>query len=43
VAVIGFTPSGAVVAEDVRNLQSWTGHEGPDYLGGSSFLPFLPS
>ena len=24
---IGLTPSGAVAAEDVRNLQSWTGHE----------------
>ena len=27
VAGIGFTPSGPVVAEDVRNLQRWTGHE----------------
>ena len=26
-ASIGFTPSGPVVAEDVRNLQSWTGHQ----------------
>ena len=25
-ASIGFTPSGPVVAEDVRNLQNWTGH-----------------
>ena len=23
---IGSTPSGAVVAEDVRDLQNWTGH-----------------
>ena len=28
-AGIGFTPSGPVVAEDVRDLQSWTGHEAP--------------
>ena len=27
VAGIGFTPSGPVVAEDVRNLQNWTGHQ----------------
>ena len=26
-ASIGFTPSGPVVAEDVRNLQHWTGHQ----------------
>ena len=26
-ARIGFTPSGPVVAEDVRNLQNWTGHQ----------------
>ena len=26
-ASIGFTPSGPVVAEDVRNLQNWTGHQ----------------
>src|SRR5450631_4621299 len=26
VAAIGITPSGTVVAEDIRNLQSWTGH-----------------
>jgi hypothetical protein len=24
---IGFTPSGPVVAEDVRNLRRWTGHQ----------------
>ena len=28
VAAVGFTPSGTVVAEDVRNLQSWTAHAG---------------
>src|SRR5204862_5493534 len=27
VAAVGLTPSGAVVAENIRNLQSWTGHE----------------
>ena len=26
-ASIGFTPSGPVVAEDVRNLQNWMGHQ----------------
>ena len=26
-AGIGFTPSGTVRAEDIRNLQNWTGHE----------------
>jgi hypothetical protein len=26
-AAIGLTPSGAVVAEDIRNLQSWTEHK----------------
>ena len=26
VAAVGIAPSGPVVAEDVRNLQSWTGH-----------------
>jgi hypothetical protein len=23
---VGVAPSGTVVAEDIRNLQSWTGH-----------------
>ena len=27
-AAVGFTPGGAVVAEDVRDLQSWPCHEG---------------
>src|SRR5260370_35448172 len=27
VAGIGFTPSRSIVAEDVRDLQRWTGHE----------------
>ena len=26
VTAVGVAPSGTVVAEDVRNLQSWTGH-----------------
>ena len=25
-AAVGATPSGPVIAEDVRDLQSWTGH-----------------
>ena len=28
VTAIGVTPSGAVVAEDIRDLQDWTGHGG---------------
>jgi hypothetical protein len=28
-AAVGVTPSGAVVAEDIRDLQGWTTHEGP--------------
>ena len=31
---VGTTPRGPVVAEDVRDLQSWTGHVG-GYAGGS--------
>src|ERR1019366_1702563 len=27
VACISFTPSGPVVAEDIRDLQNWTGHQ----------------
>src|SRR5271170_2964046 len=27
VSGIGLTPSGPVVAEDIRNLQTWTGHQ----------------
>jgi hypothetical protein len=26
VTAVGMTPRGPVVAEDVRDLQSWTGH-----------------
>ena len=32
-AAIGVAPSGTVVAEDIRNLQIWTGHEGHGLLG----------
>ena len=31
-AAIGVTPSGAVIAEDIRDLQNWPGHGGR--LGG---------
>ena len=37
VALVGVTPSGAVIAEDIRDLQSWTGHGAAGYFG-SSFL-----
>src|SRR6201981_385933 len=29
VTAVGMTPRGSVVAEDVRDLQSWTGHVDP--------------
>jgi len=35
---IGATPSGAVVAEDIRDLQGWTGHGRGRYAGSRSFL-----
>ena len=35
VAAVGVTPRGPVVAEDVRDLQSWTGHGGAVYVGAS--------
>src|SRR5271168_1236937 len=38
VTAVGMTPRGPVVAEDVRDLQSWTGHGGACYAGGSSFF-----
>ena len=31
VAAVGITPSGTVVAEDVRDLQHWTGHAAARY------------
>jgi hypothetical protein len=42
-AAVGITPSGTVVAENVRDLESRTGHEAVCYFGGSSFLLFLAS
>src|SRR5271169_1336245 len=33
VAGIGATPSRSVVAEDVRDLQNWTGHDRRGYAG----------
>ena len=41
VAAIGFAPSGTVVAEDIRNLQSWTGHESRGLLRWLVFFPGL--
>ena len=38
VAAVGLTPSGTVVAEDVRDLQSRTGHDAPATAGGFSVL-----
>jgi hypothetical protein len=29
VTAVGMAPRGPVVAEDIRDLQSWTGHVGP--------------
>ena len=37
VTAVSMTPRGPVVAEDVRDLQSWTGHVAR-YVGGSSFF-----
>ena len=34
---IGVTPTGAVVAEYIRDLQNWPGHDGG--LGGLTLLP----
>jgi hypothetical protein len=36
-ASVGAPPRRPVVAEDIRDLQSWTGHVGR-YAGGSSFF-----
>ena len=40
---VGETPCGAEVAEDVRDLQSWTRHECRAYASGWPFPPFLRS
>src|ERR1700756_1814963 len=40
-ALIGLTPSGTVIAEDVRDLQSWSSHGRRRYgAGGSSLFRF---
>src|SRR3954451_10594985 len=41
VSAVGFTPSGTVVAEDVRDLQSWPAHVGGAYAAGSGLCRFL--
>src|SRR6266704_3602352 len=41
VSGIGATPRRPVVAEDIRDLQRWTGHAAGCYAGGWSFLFFL--
>ena len=33
-AAVGLTPSGTVVAEDVRDLQSWPNHDRRRYRAG---------
>ena len=38
---VGFTPSRPVVAEDVRDLQSWPAHVGGAYAAGSGLCLFL--
>src|ERR1700724_2268677 len=40
VAAVGVTPSGPVVAEDIRDLQGWATHEGPALCRG--LLPGAP-
>ncbi len=37
--LIGVTPSRAVIAEDVRDLQSWPSHGRRRYGAGGSSLP----
>ena len=40
-AAVGLAPSGTVVAEDVRDLQSWSSHNWRRYdAGGSSVSHF---
>src|SRR5437763_15086832 len=40
VSAVGFTPSGTVVGEDIRDLQSWPAHVGA-YAAGSGLCLFL--
>ena len=35
-AAVGLAPSGTVVAEDVRDLQSWSSHDRRRYRAGGS-------
>ena len=37
-AAIGLAPSGPVIAEDIRDLQSWSSHNRRYCAGGSSVL-----
>src|SRR6201981_1185093 len=41
VSAVGFTPSGTVVAENIRDLQSWPAHVGGAYAAGSDLCLFL--
>jgi hypothetical protein len=41
VSAVGLTPSRAVIAEDVRDLQSWSSHSRPCYGTGCSSLSRL--
>jgi hypothetical protein len=38
---VGLTPSGAVIAEDVRDLQTWSSHGRRRYGARGSSLPRL--
>jgi hypothetical protein len=38
---VGMTPRGTVVAEDVRDLQSWAGHVDPLRWRRSIVIPLL--
>jgi hypothetical protein len=37
-AAVGLTPSTTVVAEDARDLESWSGHNRRRYSAGSFFV-----
>jgi hypothetical protein len=40
-AAVGFTPSRAVIAEDIRNFQSWSSHGRRGYAAGGFSLSRL--
>jgi len=43
-AAVGLTPSGTVIAEDIRDLQSWSNHNRRRYdAGGFSMSGFVSS